>query len=206
MCKFNFSFYTYSLKSCEERIVQIENWHKKHGVLILGYDMFRLLAEDILYEEDELSDEKLKLKEILIHPGPDLVICDEGHLLKNDKTSTNDVLSNVRTMRKIVLTGTPMQNNLDEYFCMVNVVKPHLLGNPQEFTNRFANPIINGQYVNSTQQDIKVMKRRSHVLHKLLDGIIHRADVSVLKPFLEPKYEYVIYIRLTQLQAKLYMV
>lgn len=167
--------------------------------------MFRLLAEDVLYE-DEMTNDKGKLKEILIHPGPDLVICDEGHLLKNDRTSTNDVLSHIRTMRKIALTGTPLQNNLDEYFCMVNVVKPHLLGNRQEFTNRFVNPITNGQYVNSTQEDIKVMKRRSHVLHKLLDGVIHRADMSVLKPFLEPKYEFVIYIRLTELQAKLYTV
>lgn len=164
--------------------------------------MFRLLCEDALYEENEPN----KLKEMLIHPGPDLVICDEGHLLKNDKTSTNEVLSNVRTLRKIVLTGTPLQNNLDEYFCMVNVVKPHLLGNRQEFTNRFSNPISNGQYVNSTQKDIEVMKRRSHVLHKLLSGVIHRADTSVLKPFLQPKYEYVIFILLTELQAKLYTV
>lgn len=175
-------------------------------MLILGYDNFRLLSEDIVYDTIALSEEKNRLKEILIRPGPDLVVCDEGHLLKNDRTSLNDVLSHVRTMRKITLTGTPLQNNLDEYFCMVNVVKPHLLGNRQEFTNRFANPITNGQYVNSTEKDVKLMKRRSHVLHKLLDGVINRADISILKPFLEPKHEYVIYIRLTQLQAKMYMV
>lgn len=106
---------------------QIEKWHREHGVLILGYDMFRLLAEGILYEE-ELSNEQMEVRKMLIHPGPDLVVCDEGHFLKNDKTSINDVLSNVRTMRKIVLTGTPLQNNLDEYYCMVNIVRPHLLG------------------------------------------------------------------------------
>lgn len=190
-----------SIKSQKERISQIDKWHKEHGVIILGYDMFRLLVEDSLFDEGELSNEEIKLKEMLIHPGPDLVICDEGHLLKNDKTSTN-----VRTKRKIILTGTPLQNNLDEYFCMVNVVKPHLLGNRQEFTNRFGNPITNGQYANSTPQDIEVMKRRSHVLHQLLNGIIHRADMAVLKPFLEAKYEYVIYIRLTEIQAELYTV
>lgn len=187
-------------------MLQIEKWHKEHGVLLLGYDMFRLLAEDTLYEEDGLSNDKAKIREILIHPGPDLIICDEGHLLKNDKTTTSDVLSHVRTMRRIVLTGTPLQNNLDEYYCMVNVVKPHLLGTRVEFTNRFANPIKNGQYTNSTELDIKVMKRRSHVLHKLLDGIIHRADISVLQPFLEPKYESVVNIRLTPIQIELYTV
>lgn len=89
---------------------------------------------------------------------------------------------------------------------MINIVKPHLLGTRQEYTNRFTNPIMNGQYVNSTQKDIKVMKRRSHVLHKLLDGVIHRVDKSVLAPFLQPKHEYVIYIRLTDVQVKLYTV
>lgn len=187
-------------------MIQIEKWHETHGVLILGYDMFRNLVDHFLYNEIDLSSDERKKKNILIRPGPDLVICDEGHLLKNDRTSISDVLSSVRTMRKIVLTGTPLQNNLDEYFCMVNVVKPHLLGTRQEFTNRFANPIINGQYIKSTPQDIKIMKRRSHVLHKLLDGVFHRADMSVLEPFLNPKKEYVLYIRLTQIQIKLYTV
>lgn len=121
-------------------------------MFVLGYDMFRLLSEHALDDEDEISTEKMKLTELLVKPGPDLVISDEGHLLKNDKTMTNDVLSIVRTNRKIILTGTPLRNNLDEYW-----VKPHLLG------NRFANPITSGQYVNSTQQDIQVMKRRAHV-------------------------------------------
>lgn len=184
----------------------IGKWHEANGVLILGYDMFRNLVEEVLYEQDEISKEKIKIKEMLISPGPDLIVCDEGHLLKNDSTSISDVLLHVRTMRRIILTGTPLQNNLDEYFCMVNVVKPHLLGTRQEFTNRFGNPIMNGQYINSTPQDIKVMKRRSHVLHKLLDGIFHRADISVLMPFLEPKMEFVLYIRLSRIQAKLYKV
>lgn len=185
---------------------KIEKWHKAHGVLVMGYKMFRNLVGDVVYEEGESSDDSIKVKEILINPGPDLVICDEGHLLKNDKTSTSDVLSHVRTMRKIVLTGTPLQNNLYEYFCMVNVVKPHLLGNRNEFTNRFINPINNGQFINSTLGDIKEMKRRSHVLQKLLNGVFHRADISVLKPFLEPKQEYIIYIRLSPVQVKLYKV
>lgn len=109
-------------------------------------------------------------------------------------------------MRKIVLTGTPLQNNLDEYFCMINFVKPHLLGTHKGFKNRFVNPIINGQYMNSTERDLKILKRRSHVLHNLLDGCIHRADLSILEPLLRPKDEYIVYVRLTSFQAKLYKV
>lgn len=172
----------------------------------MGYEKYRNLSEDVLFEENELSSDQKKIQEIFINLGPDLVVCDEGHLLKNDKTSISDAISKVRTMRRIILTGTPLQNNLNEYFCMVNLVKPDLLGTTKEFTNRFINPIMNGQYANSTPHDMKLMKRRTHVLHKLLDGVFHRADISVLAPFLQPKEEYVIYIRLTDIQVKLYKV
>lgn len=72
--------------------------------------------------------------------------------------------------------------------------------------NRFVNPITNGQYHDSSPFDIQMMKRRSHILHKLLDGCVQRRDYSVLAPFLPPKHEYVLSIRLTPLQTQLYKV
>lgn len=171
----------------------------------MGYDMFRMIVSDVIQVEmSELSEEQNSIKECLITPGPDLIVCDEGHLLKNDRTSLSDVVSNVRTKRRIILTGTPLQNKLEEFFCMVNFIKPYLLGTHKEYANRFVNPIMNGQYKNSTDHDIRIMKRRSHVLYKLLQGCIHRADFTVLQPYLPRKEEYVIYIQLSSLQATLY--
>jgi hypothetical protein len=51
-------------------------------------------------------------------------------------------------------------------------VKPNLLGTRKEFLNRFVNPISNGQFEDSTTHDVKIMKRRAHVLHKMLEGSV----------------------------------
>ena len=89
-------------------------------------------------------------------------------------------------------------------FTMLNFVKPHLLGTRGEFTNRFINPITNGQCADSTPRDVKMMKSRSHVLNRLLEATVHRRDVSSLLQYLPKKYEYTFSIRLSPLQVKLY--
>lgn len=87
---------------------------------------------------------------------------------------------------------------------MVQFVKPNLLGTKKEFLNRFVNPIQNGQFDDSTTLDVKIMKKRAHVLHKMLEGSVQRFDYSVLTPFLPPKQEYVIFVQLTDIQIKMY--
>merc|ERR1719331_982500 len=133
-----------------------------------------------------------------------MVVCDEGHILKNIKSAISATMNRISTKRRIILTGTPLQNNLSEYFAMVDFVKPKLLGTFNEFKNRFVNPITNGQSLDSTDRDVRVMKKRAFILNDLLKGCLQRLDYNVLVPFLQPKHEYVLCISLTPFQKKLY--
>ncbi|KAH8359796.1 hypothetical protein KR093_008879 [Drosophila rubida] len=184
------------------RIFKLHEWFEEGGVCILGYDMYRILANE--KAKGLRKKQREQLQQALVDPGPDLVVCDEGHLLKNEKTSISKAVTRMRSKRRIVLTGTPLQNNLKEYYCMIQFVKPNLLGTYKEYMNRFVNPISNGQYTDSTDRDLRLMKHRSHILHKLLEGCIQRRDYSVLAPYLPPKHEYVVYTTLSELQQQLY--
>ncbi|CAL1267618.1 unnamed protein product [Larinioides sclopetarius] len=184
------------------RVDVLTYWQRDGGILIISYDLFRRLASAKI--KGLKSKGKATIYSSLIDPGPDIVICDEGHVLKNVNSAISKACSTINTERRIVLTGTPLQNNLLEYHCMLSFVKPHLLGTPKEFRNRFVNPIMNGQYDDSTEYDVKRMKKRIHILHKILEGCVQRCDYAALTKFLPPKHEFVISVKLSEIQIKMY--
>lgn len=189
-------------KSPAGRAELLKEWQKKGGIMICGLTLFsQLLLPRGKKQSKSIRD---KVNESLSEPGPDIVVIDEGHLLKNSKTNVSKAVSSIATLRRIILTGTPLQNNLEEYFVMVDFIKPNLLGTKKEFANRFVNPIANGQHIDSTPHDVHRMKKRVHILHKKLSGCVQRVDYNVLKPYLPPKHEYVLSIRLSDKQIELY--
>lgn len=217
----NFQLYVLNdtQKSLQARSKVIIDWSSTGGVLLIGYELFRLLSmkklkrrktmRNVKKEERKVEEEKVLLDQIhaaLVDPGPDLVVCDEGHRIKNSHASISVALKQIRSKRRIVLTGYPLQNNLLEYWCMVDFVRPNYLGSRTEFCNMFERPIQNGQCVDSTPQDIKLMRYRAHVLHSLLLGFVQRRSHIVLQSTLPQKDEYVLLIRLTEFQRKLYEV
>ncbi|XP_056138468.1 transcriptional regulator ATRX isoform X2 [Lampris incognitus] len=190
-----------TVKRPQERAYALQRWQEDGGVMIIGYEMYRNLTQG-----RNIKSKKLKeiFQKTLVDPGPDFVICDEGHILKNESSAVSKAMNSIKTRRRIVLTGTPLQNNLIEYHCMVTFIKENLLGSVKEFRNRFINPIQNGQCADSTPQDVRVMKKRAHILYEMLAGCVQRKDYTALTKFLPPKYEYVLSVRVTPIQCKLY--
>lgn len=184
----------YEIKSSVARRRQLlVNWDFYGGVMIITSRMATNMIDNI--------NEKSFRQSLT---NPDLVIVDEGHLLKNNKTAFYKALTKIKTERRIILTGTPLQNNLIEYFFMVDFIKPKLLGKLERFKLRFEKPINNGQLIDSTNEEVKLMKKRIHVLTKMLKNYVHRCDFEILVPYLPPKFEYVIGVRMTPIQSRLY--
>ncbi|BFZ10339.1 hypothetical protein BsWGS_13379 [Bradybaena similaris] len=212
-----------SMKTTSSRAAVVEKWKNSGGALVVGYEMFRLLSskkaapsraknrsrkakQEVIdvEEEDKNKSLMIDMHSALVDPGPDLVMCDEGHRIKNSGAAISMALKSIKTRRRVVLTGYPLQNNLMEYWCMVDFVRPNFLGTKTEFSNMFERPIMNGQCVDSTALDKKLMRHRSYVLHNLLEGFVQRRGHTVLQVNLPPKVEHVLLVRLSPSQRRMY--
>ncbi|KAL5835273.1 hypothetical protein ACOSQ4_014770 [Xanthoceras sorbifolium] len=186
--------------SRERRAELLAKWRAKGGVFLIGYTAFRNLSLGKHVKDRHMAREICHA----LQDGPDLLVCDEAHMIKNTRADTTQALKQVKCQRRIALTGSPLQNNLMEYYCMVDFVREGFLGSSHEFRNRFQNPIENGQHTNSTSEDVKIMNQRSHILYEQLKGFVQRMDMNVVKKDLPPKTVFVITVKLSPLQRKLY--
>ncbi len=86
------------------------------------------------------SEERKYIQELLSKHSHntvcDLLICDEAHKLKNAESGMSKTLALLPVKKKILLSGTPMQNELEEFFNLVNFCNPNVIGTIQEFRRR----------------------------------------------------------------------
>lgn len=127
------------------------------------------------------------------------LILDEAHLIKNWKSQRWQTLLNFNTKRRILLTGTPLQNDLMELWSLMHFLMPHIFQSHQEFKDWFSNPIsgmVDGQE--------KVNKEVVDRLHNVLRPFILRRLKRDVEKQLPMKHEHVIYCRLSRRQRNLY--
>ena len=158
-----------------------------HVVLILSYDTFRL--HSALFNK----------------PGScDLLICDEAHKLKNSKTSTYISLDEQSCMRRILLSGTPLQNNLDEFYAMINFTNRQVLGDRKMFRKYYEQPILAGREPMADDEEQTLGMERSAELSAIVNQFVLRRTNTLLSDHLPPKVMQVVCCRPTTLQNKLY--
>lgn len=96
----------------------------------------------------------LKYKGNLLEHNWHYIVLDEGHKIRNPTAKVSIATKQIRTPHRLLLTGSPMQNNLTELWSLFDFTNPGMLGNLTTFQEHFANPILHGGFANSTPMQV----------------------------------------------------
>ncbi|WEL38306.1 TATA-binding protein-associated factor MOT1 [Encephalitozoon hellem] len=123
------------------------------------------------------------------------VVVDEGHVLRNKQTILYSRMNMIKCPRKIVLTGTPVHNSVEDLVSLFNFLMPNYIGSEKEYGS-----------LNVKMSDIEIEKTQEklNLLHrKVLPFVLRRLKIDVLKD-LPPKIIRDITVELGPVQEKLY--
>ncbi|EGW06616.1 DNA repair and recombination protein RAD54B [Cricetulus griseus] len=134
----------------------------------------------------------------------DLLICDEGHRLKNSSIKTTAALFSLPCEKRVILTGTPVQNDLQEFFALVDFVNPGILGSLPSYRKIYEEPIIMSREPSSSKEEKELGERRAVELSCLTGRFILRRTQEVINKYLPPKIENVVFCQPVALQTELY--
>eukprot|EP00796_Vickermania_ingenoplastis_P007412 gene7412-5220_t len=135
----------------------------------------------------------------------ELVVCDEGHRLKNAEVKTTRAVDQLPTRNRIILSGTPIQNDLSEFHAMVNFVNPGVLGNRDLFSRVFEEPVLSGRDPEAPDHLRALGRDRAHYLSHLTQKFILRRTQSINESYLPPKVDVTVFVRLGTLQQQAYL-
>ncbi|KAK2801717.1 hypothetical protein FQN50_007632 [Emmonsiellopsis sp. PD_5] len=185
-----------------ERLYELSQWYKGGGIILMSYDIFRSYT---LNKNGKVLDQNTHdIVRKQLTEGPNIIVADEAHKMKNRKGGINEACAQFKSNSRIALTGSPISNNLKEYYAMIDWIAPGYLGDFVQFKAKYIEPIEEGLYMESTNMERRTALRKLRVLERDLDPKLNRADISVLKGSLPPKVEFVITVPLTDLQELAY--
>lgn len=160
---------------------------RSYSVMIIGYEKLRSVQEE--------------LKKGI---GIDIVVADEGHRLKTAQNKSAQAIRSLNTERRIILSGTPLQNDLSEFFTMVDFINPGLLGTYNTFKKEFEGPILKSRQPGASERDAEKGNAREEELSTITKQFILRRTADILSKYLPRKTEYVLFCKPTQAQAQVY--
>ncbi|XP_066144578.1 DNA repair and recombination protein RAD54-like [Euwallacea fornicatus] len=156
-------------------------------VLIISYETFRMQAS--ILHSSEIG----------------LVLCDEGHRLKNCENQTYRALMGLNAKRRVLLSGTPIQNDLLEYFSLIHFVNEGLLGTSSEFKKKYENIILRGQDSTATPAERSKAVEKITELTNIVNKCLIRRTSALLTKYLPVKFEMIVICQLTPYQKQLYL-
>ncbi|KAL4240937.1 btaf1 RNA polymerase II [Mactra antiquata] len=131
-------------------------------------------------------------------------VLDEGHIIKNGKTKISKAVKQLNCNHRLILSGTPIQNNVLDLWSLFDFLVPGFLGTEKQFQARYGKPILASREAKSSSKEQEAGALAMETLHRqVLPFILRRLKEDVLKD-LPPKIIQDYYCDLSQLQIKLY--
>lgn len=162
-------------KEARQEMLQDVILQAKFDVLITSYEM--------------VIKEKSTLKRIAWQ----YIIIDEAHRIKNEQSALSQIIRLFYSKNRLLITGTPLQNNLHELWALLNFLLPDVFGDSAVFDEWFEQ--------NNSEEDQEVVVQQ---LHTVLNPFLLRRVKADVEKSLLPKIETNLYVGMTEMQIHWY--
>lgn len=177
---------------------EFHKWTPEVNVLVLQGDKeerHKLVNERLLDEDFDVCitsyEMVLREKSHLKKFAWEYIIIDEAHRIKNEESSLAQIIRVFNSRNRLLITGTPLQNNLHELWALLNFLLPDVFGDSEAFDQWFSNQ--------DADQDTVVQQ-----LHRVLRPFLLRRVKSDVEKSLLPKKEVSLYVPMSNMQVKWY--
>ena len=169
---------------------------KEGDILIMTYEALRTRLD---------SDASFQQFHRYLEDGTwDTMVLDEGHRISNPNTVLSQRIRTVRTKQRIILTGTPIQNNLMEMWSLFDFCNPNCLGTADDFRTKIVMPIRRGSSKGASLREQSSAHHIAESLRELTRVYMCRRVKGNMVDALPPVRELTICCPLTSLQQELY--
>ncbi|KAL0543614.1 hypothetical protein IC582_018714 [Cucumis melo] len=176
------------------------------GVLLTTYDIVRNNSKSLqgnCFSEDEETEDGTTW---------DYMILDEGHLIKNPSTQRAKSLLDIPSAHRIIISGTPLQNNLKELWALFNFCCPDLLGDKHWFKEHYESAILRGNDKKASERDKRIgsvvakglRERIQPYFLRRMKSEVFNEDNDQAATKLSKKNDIIVWLRLTSCQRQLY--
>ncbi|KAG6478872.1 switch 2-like isoform X1 [Zingiber officinale] len=162
---------------------------KTHGteILVTSFDTFRIHDK------------------ILCEVPWNIVIVDEAHKLKNEKSRLYRACLGIKTRKRFGLTGTIMQNRILELFNLFDWVAPGCLGTWEHFRDFYDEPLKHGQRLSAPERYIHIAdERKKHLVAVLRKYLLRRTKEETIGHLMLGKEDNVVFCAMSDLQKRVY--
>ncbi|NXP84484.1 ER6L2 protein, partial [Passerina amoena] len=132
------------------------------------------------------------------------VIVDEAHRIKNPRAQITQTMKSLKCRVRIGLTGTILQNNMKELWCVMDWAVPGLLGSRVHFKKKFSDPVEHGQRHTATKRQLATGRKAMVKLARIMSGWFLRRTKALISDQLPKKEDRMVFCSLTEFQRAVY--